>query len=130
MESCHNPTYAQPMNTVTAPRRTAKPVAVGFALGAVLAVPAVMAAISSSGAGHGDYAGARVLFPAPMLLTVVEGDRIGALSISLGLFQFPIYGAVLGWSMARKNYLPAVVLIVAHMVAALACFAGTLPNFS
>ena len=109
---------------------TSKAVAVGFALGALITVPAVMAGAASAGAGHGHYVAARALFPIPLLLTPFEGDRIGTVSITIGLLQFPVYGAVLGWSIARKNYLPAAVIIAAHILSALDCFAGTLPNFS
>jgi hypothetical protein len=118
------------MNTVRTSRSTFSTVAVGFGLGVLVAIPAVMAAVASGGAGHGDYVAARALFPAPMLFTLLEGHRLGAFSIMLGLLQFPIYGTVLGWSIARKNYLPAVVLTLAHIVVASVCFAGALPNFS
>jgi hypothetical protein len=118
------------MNTVITSRATTNAVLVGFASGVLVAVPAIMAAVASSGAGHGDYAAARVLFPAPMLLTLLEGDTVGALSILVGLLQFPIYGTLMGWSIARKNYLPAVGVALAHVVAASICFVGTLPNFS
>lgn len=118
------------MSTVTTWRSTRTAVAVGFVSGVLVALPAIMVAAISGGAGHGDYVAARGLFPAPMLLTLLEHDRIGAFSIGVGLLQFPIYGALLGWSVARKNYLPAVVVALAHIIAALVCFAGTLPNFS
>ena len=88
-----------------------------------------MAAIISGGAGHGDYVAARALFPTSMLLTLLEG-RIGAFSTAIGLLQFPIYGGLLGWSIARSAYLPAILLALAHHAAAAVCFAGTLPNFS
>jgi hypothetical protein len=117
------------MNTVTTSRPTTNSVVVGFASGVLVAVPAVVAAVASGGAGHGDYVAARALFPAPMLLTLLEGGRIGAFSIVVGLLQFPVYGTLLGWSIARRNYLPAVVVTLAHIIAATVCFAGTLPNF-
>ena len=106
-----------------------KAVLIGFGLGALVAVPALLAAFISAGVGHGDYVAARALFPASMLLTLVEGS-IGQLSITVGLLQFPIYGALLGWAKVRRNYLPVIVMTSAHLVVATACFAGTLPNFS
>lgn len=118
------------MATATTSRSTAKSIAIGFASGVLVALPAIFAAIMSAGAGHGDYVAARWLFPVPCLLTLLEDDSFGTFSIGLGLLQFPIYGAVLGWSGERKNYLPAVGMALAHIVAALFCFAGTLPNFS
>lgn len=99
-------------------------------MGVLVTVPAVLSAVASGGAGHGDYVAARALFPAPMLLTLLEGDRIGAFSIVSGLLQFPIYGTLLGWSVGRNNYLPAIVVTVVQIAAVSACFAGTLPNFS
>ena len=104
-------------------------VAMGFFLGALVELPAILAAVISGGAGHGDYIAARALFPASMLLTLIEGE-IGAISIGVALLQFPIYGALLGWSVVRRNYPPAIVGASLHLVAAIACFAGTLPNFS
>ena len=118
------------MNTETTSRSTTNTVVVGLASGVLVAVPAAMAAVASGGAGHGDYVAARALFPAPMLSTLLEGGTVGAFSIAVGLLQFPIYGALLGWSIARKNYLPAVVVTLAHIIAASVCFAGALPNLS
>jgi hypothetical protein len=118
------------MNTATTARSTVNTVVVGFALGVLVAVPAVMAAVASGGAGHGNYVAARALFPAPMLLTLFEGDRVGAFSVVVGLLQFPIYGMLLGWSIVRKNWVPAIVVTLAHIIAASVCFAGTSPNFS
>jgi hypothetical protein len=101
----------------------------GFALGVVLELPMIMVAIMSGGAGHGDYVAARVLFPASMLLTLVEG-QIGVLSIAVALLQFPIYGALLASSIVRWNYLPAGAVAFVHLIAAIACFGGALPDFS
>lgn len=105
-------------------------VGIGFALGVLVTGPAFVAAAASAGAGHGHYVAARALFPMPFLVTPFEGDRIGVVSLTIGLLQFPIYGAVLGWSIARRKYLPAAIVIAAHILSAIDCFAGTLPNFS
>jgi hypothetical protein len=118
------------MNTVTSSRPKTNAVVVGLALGVLVSVLAVIAAVVSGGAGHGDYVAARALFPLPMLLTLLEGGAIGAVSIAVGLLQFPVYGALLGWSVTRKNHLPAVVVTLAHVIAASLCFEGALPNFS
>lgn len=109
---------------------TPKAVRVGFAIGVLITVPAFIVALASGAAGHGHYVAARALFPIPLLLTPYEGDTIGPASIATGLLQFPIYGAVLGWSIARRNYLSGAVMIAAHVVAAIDCFSGALPNFS
>jgi len=118
------------MNTAMTSRSTANIVVFGFAAGVLVAVPAVVVAVVSGGAGHGDYVAARALFPVPMLSTLLEGGTTGAFAVVVGLLQFPIYGTLLGWSIARKNYLPVAVVTLAHIVAASACFAGALPSFS
>ena len=118
------------MNTINTSWYVAKAVAVGFVWGVLITLPAVVVAFASTGAGHGHYLAARVLFPAPMLLTRLDDDTFGPLIMGAGLLQFPIYGALLGWVIARKSYFPAVAVTFAHIAAASACFAGTLPNFS
>jgi hypothetical protein len=111
-------------------QRSAFPsIVLGAALGLPVAVLALFAAIASAGAGHGDYVAARALFPASMLLTLQE-DHIGTQSIVLALLQFPIYGGLLGWSLLRKSYLPAIAVGAFHLVAVVICFSGALPNFS
>jgi hypothetical protein len=106
-----------------------KPVALGAALGSLLGVAALFAAFMSAGAGHGDYVAARALFPAPMLLTELEGS-IGVLALGTALAQFPLYGALLGWARVRKAYLPATIAGSLHLVAAMLCLSGALPGFS
>jgi len=97
--------------------------------GALIGVTAVIAAIISAGAGHGSYIAARVLFPLPMLLTLVEGE-IGPVAAIAALLQFPIYGALFGWSIWRRKPFGAAILVSLHVVAAGACFGGALPTFS
>jgi hypothetical protein len=109
---------------------TIKPVSAGFAAGMLVELPALLGALASAGAGHGHYVAARALFPASMLLAVVRGTSIGAASMIVALLQFPLYGALLGWSVARRNYLPAAIVASAHILAAMACFSGWVPNFS
>ena len=106
-----------------------KAVITGAALGVLLALPALLLAVMSAGAGHGGYVAARALFPFSMALTLVEG-HIGLLSLTVALAQFPIYGGVLGWSIVRKNFRPIAVFALAHFLAVIFCFSGTLPAFS
>ncbi len=101
----------------------------GLALGSLFELPALAAAVLSSGAGHGHYTAARILFPVSMLLTLIY-DTIGTISVVVALMQFPIYGAVLYWTKVRKIYVLAVVLASLHVVAVIACFSGVLPSFS
>ncbi|MEO7691048.1 MAG: hypothetical protein ABIS51_17335 [Sphingomonas sp.] len=104
-------------------------VVAGIAVGTLIELPALFAAIMSAGAGHGDYVAARMLFPVSMLLTLIEGS-IGPISQSVALIQFPLYGALLGWSISRKSYKAAVLAASLHLAAAVVCFMGILPSFS
>ncbi|MBX3564081.1 MAG: hypothetical protein KF730_05825 [Sphingomonas sp.] len=64
-----------------------------------------------------------------MLLTPLEGS-IGAFAICTALLQFPLYGALSGWSVARKKYGVIALVGALHIAAAIWCFSGALPNFS
>jgi hypothetical protein len=101
----------------------------GAALGALLTVPAIGAAIVSGGAGHGHYVAARALFPMSMLMTLAEGS-IGWICGSMALLQFPLYGALLGWSRAEKWYGGVLLVAALHLAAVTACFSGIIPSFS
>src|SRR3954469_2587702 len=100
-------------------------VSAGVAVGILVELLALWAALASAGAGHGHYVAARALFPGPMLLTVVQGNRISTLSIVVGLLQFPFYGGLAAWIVARKGYLAAAILGSGHVFAALVCFSGS-----
>ena len=95
----------------------------------LFALPALGAAILSGGSGHGDYAAARALFPLPMLLTLAEGS-VGPFSGGSALLQFPLYGALLGWSRTHRRFGALIAAALLHLAAAVACFAGLLPDFS
>lgn len=75
---------------------------IGTAAGTLIGLVAFVIAIVSAGAGHGDYVGARALFPIPMLLTLLQGNSIGPLSMVLAMIQFPLYGAFLS-AVARER---------------------------
>src|SRR4051794_38935680 len=102
-------------NTGLGSKSVSRAVVAGVALGALFALPSILAAVFSSGAGHGHYFAARALFPVSMLLTLLEG-RIGGFSIGVALLQFPIYGGLLGWAIARKNYSPAAMVAAVHLI--------------
>ena len=110
-------------------RPATRAVAVGAGLGLLLGFGAIFLAMLSTGMGHGDYAAARALFPASMLLTLVEGS-IGPLAMAVAFLQFPFYGGLLGWSAVREAYLPAVAVGLLHLLGVIICFSGALPNFS
>jgi hypothetical protein len=118
------------MTAITTSRPRANTVVIGFAWGVLAAIPAILAAVASGGAGHGHYVAARTLFPVSMLLTLVQRNTVGAFSIVVGLLQFPVYGTLLAWSIMRKSYLPAIAVTLTHLIAATLSFAGALPNFS
>lgn len=106
-----------------------KSVAIGIALGALLELPTLVAAVASGGAGHGQYIAARMLFPFPMLMTLIEGE-IGPLSIIAALLQFPAYGGLIGWAAARRTYFPVKFVAALHILAIVICFSGALRIFS
>jgi hypothetical protein len=65
----------------------------------------------STGAGHGTYFLATILFP----FTMMSGFPITTPFIWLGIIQFPIYGVILGFANAkRKLILGACVLLAIH----------------
>jgi hypothetical protein len=111
-------------------RQSRLTIVLGLVAGVVVGLLAVLAAIASGGAGHGHYVAARALFPVPMLLTFYQGDTFGLLSIVVALAQFPFYGALLAWSYVQRSYVPILILSLVHLLTAVICFSGALPNFS
>ena len=104
-----------------------------FVSGILLTPIALILAFFSAGAGHGDYALTRLLFPYSMLLTLTAGDQITNPLIVIGLIQFPIYGVLSAVGALRSKRVLISVLIaigVVHLIAAITCFSGILPNFS
>jgi hypothetical protein len=99
--------------------------------GVLLTPVAVFLAILSGGGGHGHYEFARLFFPYTMLLTRVTGDIITTPLMGLALFQFPVYGAAIGYAAVHRRALWTFVSIaVVHAIAAGFCFSGLVPNFS
>jgi hypothetical protein len=98
-------------------------------LGILFALPAFLLAVASAGAGHGHYVMARMLFPFSMLLTLVEGS-IGPIALAVALFQFPLYGAMVGWAVSLKTFRPTGAIFSIHLIAIIACFSGIIPMFS
>lgn len=100
----------------------------GLVLGLLVELVAIVAAVVSAGAGHGDYVFARILFPVPFLLVPIR-RTFGLPSICLALVQFPLYGVVVARGRAIRSYRLALAVIGLHVVAALACFSGLLSRF-
>jgi len=79
-------------------------------------------AISSGGAGHGDYGWAKVFFPYTMFFAMKFGS-ISPLLDLLAIVQFPVYGTVLGLAWVRNRFaLGIAVLGLAHCVFELLCY--------
>jgi hypothetical protein len=92
---------------------------------------ALLLGIFSTGAGHGDYFFTKLLFPYTMLSTHVTDEFITTPFIILALFQFPFYGALIGFTDSKIwSISVAFLLAVIHVVSAVLCFVWPMPNFS
>jgi hypothetical protein len=115
-------------------RRRCVAVAVSCFVGGVVFAPiAILLAVASGGAGHGNYGFARLLFPYPMLLTLMAGGTITAPLIVLAWAQFPVYGAATGVAALKgmKTFrVVAAAIGIVHLIAVIACFSGAITNFS
>jgi hypothetical protein len=98
----------------------------GFLVGLAITPIAFLLALYSAGAGHGDYVLARLIYPIPMLATLLTNTTITGLSIGLAALQFPAYGAFV----ARGGRFRWLALGVIHGVAIIAAFSGALASFS
>jgi hypothetical protein len=95
-------------------RRISRPAAVllGIGIGIVVTPPALLLAMLSAGAGHGDYGFALLFYPVPVCLARLTGEF--APTLALGVLQFPVYGAAIGYSAAtHRRVFIAVMLIIA-----------------
>ncbi len=103
----------------------------GAGIGILLTPIPVILAILSGGMGHGHYVSARLFFPYTMLLTRVTGNTITLALIGLALVQLPLYGVLIASASSPASRAITVgSLFAIHLVAALICFSGVLPNFS
>ncbi len=68
---------------------------VGLVVGILVAPAALILGVLSSGAGHGDYLIAKLLFPMTMVSTLLLGS-ITTPFILLAVMQYPIYGWFVG----------------------------------
>jgi hypothetical protein len=98
----------------------------GFLFGLCVTPIAFLLALFSAGAGHGDYVLARLIYPVPMLATLLTDTTITGLSIGLAALQFPAYGAYV----AQAGRFRWLALGAFHGVAVLAAFSGVLKDFS
>jgi hypothetical protein len=67
-----------------------------------------------------------------MLATLFSNDAISLPTLVVALIQFPLYGAIAGWGIARGGigWAVAAAVVLVHVLAAIACFSGLIPNFS
>jgi hypothetical protein len=95
----------------------------------LIATPiALVLALFSAGAGHGDYILAKILFPYTMWSTVLSGT-ITPVFLIIAVAQFPIYGMILAYSDKRRT-LVAGVLASVHLFAVVLCFFLVSESFS
>ena len=102
-----------------------------FTLILVAATPlALFIAVLSSGFGHGNYRSAKMLFPYTMLSACFL-EYIATPFIVVAVVQFLGYGVLLDWSCRRDRLKrTALLLIAAHVGAAIACVLAPMPYFS
>ncbi|HEV8592855.1 MAG TPA: hypothetical protein VGQ55_12190 [Pyrinomonadaceae bacterium] len=101
--------------------------------GLLISTVAMLLAFLSAGAGDGNYALARLLFPYSMLLTLITGDHITGPLLAGALAQFPSYGLILGVASLLGKvalWITLAAIVIIHLSSAAACFSGLLPNFS
>jgi len=97
----------------------------GLLIGLGFTPVALLLALFSAGSGHGDYMLARLLYPIPMLVTLLTNNTITGLSVWLAVVQFPAYG-VFAAPGGRVRWLSLGIL---HAVAIAAAFSGLLGYF-
>jgi hypothetical protein len=89
----------------------------------------LLLALSSAGAGHGDYFWAKVFYPYTMLSAMAFGS-ITIPFIVVAILELPAYGVLLntGWS-SGKLKLYSIGLLFLHASAVITCFAIPSENF-
>lgn len=112
------------------PRNHLQYAIVGCFIGFVVTIPAIALAALSGGGGHGHYSFARAVFPLEMLGTRLTGDHVTVPLMTAACAQFPIYGLTIAYCWSRRNVLWPILLGAVHLIAAIGCFCGLIPNFS
>ena len=98
---------------------------------------AVFAAISSAGAGHGNYLWAKIFFPYTMISSVLyqtnNAPRVFnvILWIVFPIIQYPLYGTAVSLANQKgKGHLMIVGLSVLHLIVVMLNLLIPNPNFS
>lgn len=103
----------------------------GSIVGFFVTPVALVLALASGMAGHGDYILARLLFPLEMLATAYTMS-ITKWQVLAAVVQFPIYGLIFGFCLSIRGsfgYSVMAAVIIIHVAAAVACFSGMLHGF-
>lgn len=97
----------------------------------IISPVAILAGIFSTGFGHGNYLLTKILFPYTMLSTHLTNEFITAPFALLVLFQFFVYGLLIGLaSLKQIDIYVFVIILLLHISAAYLCFYWPMPNFS
>ena len=94
----------------------------GLLVGLCATPIALLLALLSAG---GDYVLARLLYPIPMLVTLLTNNTITSLSVGLAVAQFPAYGVFA----ASGGLIRWLALGIIHAVAIAAAFSWLLDYF-
>jgi hypothetical protein len=63
-----------------------------------------------------------------MLTSLIERE-IGPVSLSIMFFQFPAFGSLMGFCLARREWFSIRLAIAIHIVAVGICFSGAFTDF-
>lgn len=98
------------------------PQIIGLGIGIWLVVPAILIALASAGAGHGDYFWDIVLLPYATLALLPRDDSMPVI-IFLACVQFPIYGWIAGGAFQpQASKLRLWLLLASHGIAVLLAY--------
>ncbi len=90
---------------------------------------AVILAVESGGAGHGDYLWAKILFPYTMLSTIFTQSILTPFLL-LGIFQYLIYGLLVGLAEQNRKVRAFLFVLLTHLGSVGLCLFFVSKNFS
>jgi hypothetical protein len=83
---------------------------IGFVIGIGVCILGLLVAVWATGAGHGTYLPAKILFPFAMLAGVF-GHSITLFYAVLAVLQFPVYGLILGAAFRSSRFVLCVIIL-------------------
>jgi len=93
-----------------------------MAFGIIFQIPPLFYAAGFGLAEHSDYTFAEIFFPYAMIFMKLTNGAINLAHIILAVIQFPIYGFLIGYSIAKKAGNKIFLLIVClHMILVIIC---------